>query len=154
MTSVEWYYARGNKQMGPVSAVELKRLATAGELRPEDLVWKEGMTEWSVARNVRGLFEEEGKPATAAAGPPAAKAGESAVKIGEPAIQPAAAAAAAATAAAGQGRRAGGAICSTCCSAPPGGTSTPTSLKPRPERFGPAAPTGCWRQWWSLLCSS
>ena len=38
MTPVEWYYARGNKQMGPVSALELKRLATAGELRPEDLV--------------------------------------------------------------------------------------------------------------------
>ena len=96
MTPVEWYYARGNKQMGPVSAPELKRLATAGELRPEDLVWREGMTEWSVARNVRGLFEEEGKPAAAVAGQAAAKAGESALKTAEPAPQPPEAAAAAA----------------------------------------------------------
>ncbi|MEN6450758.1 MAG: DUF4339 domain-containing protein [Thermoguttaceae bacterium] len=79
MTPVEWYYARDNKQMGPVSAAELKRLATAGELRPEDLVWREGMTEWSLARNVRGLFEEEAKPTAA---------GGSAVKIVE-AVQPA-----------------------------------------------------------------
>ena len=59
MSPVEWYYARENKQMGPVSSLELKRLATAGELRPEDLVWREGMTEWSLASNVRGLFEDE-----------------------------------------------------------------------------------------------
>ena len=50
MSQVEWYYARENKQTGPVSAVELKRLATAGELRPDDLVWREGMTEWSWRR--------------------------------------------------------------------------------------------------------
>ena len=49
-----------NKQMGPVSSAELKRLATSGEIRPDDLVWREGMTEWAAARNVRGLFEEEG----------------------------------------------------------------------------------------------
>ena len=61
MSPVEWYYARENNQMGPVSSVELKRLADVGELLPEDLVWREGMTEWSVARNVRGLFELENK---------------------------------------------------------------------------------------------
>jgi len=61
MSPVEWYYARENNQMGPVSSVELKRLADVGELLPEDLVWREGMTEWSVARNVRGLFESENK---------------------------------------------------------------------------------------------
>lgn len=63
MNQVGWYYARDNKQIGPVSAAELKRLATVHELKPEDLVWREGMTEWSLARNVRGLFEEEA-PAT------------------------------------------------------------------------------------------
>ena len=63
MNPVDWYFARGNKQMGPVSAAELKRLATAGELRPEDLVWREGLTEWALARSVRGLFEDEAKPA-------------------------------------------------------------------------------------------
>ena len=65
MTPIEWYYARGNKQMGPVTAVELKRLAAAGELHPDDLVWREGLTEWAPARSVRGLFEDEAKPIAA-----------------------------------------------------------------------------------------
>jgi hypothetical protein len=63
MSPLEWYYARDNKQLGPVSPTELKRLATAGELRPFDLVWHEGMPEWASAQNVRGLFEEEGRGA-------------------------------------------------------------------------------------------
>lgn len=67
---VEWYYAKDNRQMGPVSALELKRLATFDELRPDDLVWREGMTEWAAARNVRGLFDQEA--ATLAAAAPAA----------------------------------------------------------------------------------
>ena len=70
MNPVEWYYARENKQTGPVSSVDLKRLATTGELSPDNLVWREGMTEWTAARNVRGLFEE---------------AADSSLKIGEPA---------------------------------------------------------------------
>lgn len=61
MSQVEWYYARDNKQNGPVSAIELKRLATVGEIKPDDLVWREGMAEWSPAKNVRGLFDEEGR---------------------------------------------------------------------------------------------
>ncbi len=69
MTSVDWYFARGNKQMGPVSAVDLKRLAGAGELLPDDLVWREGLAEWTTARSVRGLFDEESKPAGAEEAP-------------------------------------------------------------------------------------
>ena len=72
MNPVEWYYARDNKQVGPVSAVDLKQLAAAGQLRPDDLVWREGMTEWSAARNVRGLFDEL---AASVATTPAAPAG-------------------------------------------------------------------------------
>jgi len=91
MTPIEWYYARGNKQMGPVSSVDLKRMAAAGEIHPEDLVWREGMAEWTLARNVRGLFEEEAKPPVTAspldASPKAtagARLGDSAVKAAEP----------------------------------------------------------------------
>jgi hypothetical protein len=83
MTPVEWYYARDNKQMGPVSAAELLRLATAGQLGPDDLVWHEGLTEWASARNVRGLFDGSGANAAVMAAqadappavpePPAAK---------------------------------------------------------------------------------
>jgi hypothetical protein len=64
MTSIDWYYARGNKQMGPVSSADLKRLAGAGDLLSDDLVWREGLTEWAPARSVRGLFDEDKPPAT------------------------------------------------------------------------------------------
>jgi hypothetical protein len=63
MNAIDWFYAKGDKHFGPVNAGELKRMATAGELKPDDLVWREGMAEWTIARNVRGLFEEEVKPA-------------------------------------------------------------------------------------------
>jgi hypothetical protein len=68
----EWYYARDNEPQGPISAAELRRLAGAGQLRPDDLVWHEGLTEWSAARNVRGLFEEENKSAGESSTGPAA----------------------------------------------------------------------------------
>ena len=69
MALVDWYFARGSKQMGPVSAADLRRLAVAGELSPDDLIWREGLAEWTKARNVRGLFDEESKPADAEESP-------------------------------------------------------------------------------------
>jgi len=69
MSAIEWYYAKGDQQKGPVSSAELKQLAQAGQIVPTDLVWREGMTEWVAASNVRGLFEAAAKPADAA--PPA-----------------------------------------------------------------------------------
>lgn len=52
----EWHYSTGDDhQQGPVAATELNRLAAAGELRPDDLVWKEGMDEWVPASRVKGL---------------------------------------------------------------------------------------------------
>ncbi len=60
MSPSEWYYAKNDQQIGPVSAAQLKQLAEAGELRPDALVWREGMEEWVEARNVKGLFEATG----------------------------------------------------------------------------------------------
>src|SRR5262245_34207648 len=51
----EWYYARNNQQRGPVSAADLRAMAASGDLRPGDLVWQEGMTQWQPASS-RGLF--------------------------------------------------------------------------------------------------
>jgi len=65
----DWYYAREGEQAGPVSATELKRLASSGRLHPEDLIWQEGMKEWTPARQVKGLFEAS---VSSAALPPAA----------------------------------------------------------------------------------
>src|SRR5687767_8776172 len=53
----EWYYTSGGQQVGPVTSSELKQAARSGRLAPTDLVWKDGMAEWSPATKVRGLFE-------------------------------------------------------------------------------------------------
>lgn len=63
MSPVEWFYARNNQQLGPVSAAELKQLAERGDLKPEDLVWRSGMNDWTPASRVRGLFGDEVQPA-------------------------------------------------------------------------------------------
>lgn len=54
----EWYYAINNAQRGPVSEAELRDLADRGQLKPGDLVWKDGMAEWVPASSVRGLLPE------------------------------------------------------------------------------------------------
>jgi hypothetical protein len=34
------------EKRGPVSDHELKRLASEGTLKPTDLIWREGMSDW------------------------------------------------------------------------------------------------------------
>ena len=61
----EWYYLLDGEQRGPVSGGELKQLAAAGKLRPNDKVKKEGMPGWVAASQVKGLFP----PTAAETGP-------------------------------------------------------------------------------------
>jgi TM2 domain-containing membrane protein YozV len=51
-----WFYSVNGQESGPVSARELKGLAAEHRLRPTDLVWKDGMSEWKPAAKVGGLF--------------------------------------------------------------------------------------------------
>jgi hypothetical protein len=51
----EWYYAQGDRQVGPVSAKELKQAAADGAVQPTTLVWTEGMKDWKEARSIKGL---------------------------------------------------------------------------------------------------
>lgn len=53
--SKEWYYAKNNVQNGPVTFDHLRALTQAGAVVGEDLVWKEGMTEWKPAWQIQGL---------------------------------------------------------------------------------------------------
>lgn len=63
----DWYYARNNQQVGPVSDADMQRLAEEGQLRPGDLVWRDGLAEWvpaesqgfSRGRPARGPGEED-----------------------------------------------------------------------------------------------
>lgn len=53
-----WYYTIDGERRGPVTAAELKELASQGTLKPDDLLWKEGLTEWTPAKKLKGLFPE------------------------------------------------------------------------------------------------
>jgi len=44
---MEWYYATGQQQQGPVSDEELARLVAAGTVKADTLVWHSGMGDWA-----------------------------------------------------------------------------------------------------------
>jgi GYF domain 2 len=51
---MNWFYAEGNQQNGPVSDSQLEELLGSGKITPATLVWHEGMPGWqplNVARN-------------------------------------------------------------------------------------------------------
>ncbi|MBW2039469.1 MAG: DUF4339 domain-containing protein [Deltaproteobacteria bacterium] len=59
----EWFYIRAGQSVGPVSPSELKQMAASGQLKPSDLVWKEGLPNWRKAASVKGLFPPGSQPA-------------------------------------------------------------------------------------------
>lgn len=72
MANDQWLYSKGDDhQQGPVSAKEIEQLAQSGELRPDDLVWKEGMDEWVPADRIKGLTFASPAPDAPAGGPEA-----------------------------------------------------------------------------------
>lgn len=43
---MQWHYAIGGRQFGPVSQERLEEMVLKGEISRETLVWKEGMAQW------------------------------------------------------------------------------------------------------------
>ena len=58
--SQQWYYSKNGQRQGPVAAEQLKTLAATGQLQATDLIWKEGMGQWTEAKKVKGLFPVQG----------------------------------------------------------------------------------------------
>jgi hypothetical protein len=52
---MEWYYAVGEQQLGPISQQELQQKLSSGGLPTDTLVWKEGMGDWLAANTVSEL---------------------------------------------------------------------------------------------------
>ncbi len=46
---IAWYYSKDGQQNGPVSQEELARLIGTGSVGAKDLVWREGITDWTPA---------------------------------------------------------------------------------------------------------
>lgn len=63
-----WYYAQNNQQLGPVPLATLQAMAHSGQLSTEDLVWREGMANWTPAGQVPGIFGAPAAPAGPAHG--------------------------------------------------------------------------------------
>jgi hypothetical protein len=51
----EWYYQKGEREHGPIESRALLHLAATGQLRPDDLVRKQGMKTAVPADRVKGL---------------------------------------------------------------------------------------------------
>jgi uncharacterized membrane protein len=66
---MNWYYALGGQQHGPIDDAQLDSLVAAGTIRPETLVWREGMANWQPFREARPA---PGQPPVPGAVPPLA----------------------------------------------------------------------------------
>jgi uncharacterized RDD family membrane protein YckC len=44
---MSWYYAESNDRRGPVDDATFQSLVSAGTIKPETLVWSDGMAEWT-----------------------------------------------------------------------------------------------------------
>jgi hypothetical protein len=60
-----WYYAAGSTQQGPVGFAMLQTLASSGQIAPDDLVWSDGMLDWTPAWKVPGLLRSPAAPPAA-----------------------------------------------------------------------------------------
>lgn len=47
-----WYYSKNGQQLGPVAQQQLEQMVAQGVVTAADLVWQEGMAEWSPAGQV------------------------------------------------------------------------------------------------------
>ncbi len=56
MHANHWFLARGKMTFGPYPLERLKQLASSGDLKPDDLVLRDGLQIWEKASNIPGLF--------------------------------------------------------------------------------------------------
>jgi hypothetical protein len=57
--AADWFYTKDGTRFGPIDAAKLKQLADSGVIRPDDLVWKQGVKQWAKAAAVKGLFDAQ-----------------------------------------------------------------------------------------------
>lgn len=50
---MSWYYADNGRQAGPVDDASLDALISQGAIRPDTLIWREGMANWQALSTVR-----------------------------------------------------------------------------------------------------
>jgi GYF domain 2 len=72
MADRSWFYASDGQQLGPYPEGQLRDLISRGMVRPDTLVWTEGMAGWQKAAEIPGLVPTgSGPPSIPQAGGPA-----------------------------------------------------------------------------------
>ena len=66
---MDWYYSKNGQQEGPVSADTLRGMIVSGAVAPTDLIWREGMAEWTPAGEVAEFSGGAASPAAIVAPP-------------------------------------------------------------------------------------
>lgn len=51
----EWYYSHNGRECGPVDFILLQQMISMGQVGSDESVWKEGMVQWTTAKQVPGL---------------------------------------------------------------------------------------------------
>ena len=55
-TAPQFYYAQNGQRFGPLTLKQMQERIALHQLRPQDLVWREGMSQWVAAQEVPELF--------------------------------------------------------------------------------------------------
>ena len=56
----EWFYGKDSTQHGPVSELEIRNLASSGEINMDTIIWREGMDDWIPMKDVPEFQPSEG----------------------------------------------------------------------------------------------
>ncbi len=62
MANGPWFYAEGDKQLGPYSEAELRDFIVRGNITATTFVWTEGMSGWQRAGDIPGLISSAASP--------------------------------------------------------------------------------------------
>jgi hypothetical protein len=53
--NTQWFYAQDGRQNGPLALDQARNFLSQGTIRPSDLVWREGMSQWQTAGQIPEL---------------------------------------------------------------------------------------------------
>lgn len=84
MSGQQWYYAKGGKQMGPVSAEQIAAMAASGQISGADYVWTQGMQNWAPFSQMQQHFPAPQPQAPGAAQQPGMHAQQSGSGVQQP----------------------------------------------------------------------
>lgn len=76
--ATEWFVGINGTQHGPLSSSQMRDMAAAGKIGPDDLVWRDGLAEWMPASQIQGLvFSGKQLPVSTVTTPSAPAASQS-----------------------------------------------------------------------------